>query len=57
MFSTPTPTKFNLLGYNLVFYTNIMLFNFRINLVDGMRLNTTIVTISLKSKLAIKMGF
>jgi len=41
------PKKFNLLGYNLVFYTNIILFNFMTNLVDGMRLAIPVVTVSL----------
>ena len=41
------PKKFNLLGYNLVFYTNIMLFNFKTNLVDGLRSAIPVVTVSL----------
>ena len=41
------PQKFNLLGYNLVFYTNIMIINFRTNLVDGLRSTISVVTVSL----------
>ena len=41
------PKKFNLLGYNLVFYTNIMVFSIRTNLVDGLRSTISVVTVSL----------